>query len=351
MKKLLSILALALCFVACQNVGEENVSNSDLVDVVLTVDAPELGVTRADGDEQNGKNSAYGAIDFMSDADWANYDLRYILEVYAANDEGTGEPIYRERLVNCLDKYEVTTFDLRLIPDREYKFVVFADFVAEGSAEAEDKLAINDLYYNTADLRNISAITTEPTWNAMNEVRDAYFITKNVLVETNCNETLTLTRPFAKLRVIASDIDYIDGYAKPGYVEITYHDTDVVKSFNAVNGNLNTDDVMKGEELTYGFEVNKNIPYTEGYDESASHQTLFTDYLFARTDHQDPVNFKMAVYESKGGKLIREIDFNTQIPTQRNYLTTLIGDILTTQANINIQINDNFIDELVVPTM
>lgn len=357
MKKLLSFLALALCFVACQNDAVESVNNGDLANVVLTIDAPELGVTRADGDTledgtlKNGKNSAFGAIDFLSDADWANYDLRYILEVYKAGDEGTGEPIYRERLVNCLDKYAPTTFDLRLVPNRTYKFVVFADFVAEGSTEAEDKLAIADLYYNTADLRNISAITDQPTWNAMNEIRDAYFISKDIEVTTGLQETLTLTRPFAKLRVITTDIDYINGYSTPGYVEVTYKDEPIYKSFNAVNGLLNKSDEMKNSELTYGFEVNKNIPYTEGYDALVSHQTLFADYLFAVEGEQTAVNFEMKVYESKGGNLIHAQDFSTQIPIQRNYLTTIIGDLLTTQANITIKIDDNFIDEWVNPTM
>ena len=348
MKKLLSILALALCFVACQNEGVENPANGDLVNVVLSVDAPELGVTRADEDNFAGKNSAFGAIDFMNDADWDNYDLRYILEVYDANDEGTGEPIYRERLVKCLDKYAPTQFDLRLVPNRDYKFVVFADFVAEGSAEAKDKIA--DLYYNTADLRNISAITTQPTWNAMNEVRDAYFVSKNLSVNTSLNETLTLTRPFAKLRVIATDLDYIAGYSAPGYVEVTYHTEALYKSFNAVNGKLN-ETKLAGDELEYAFDVNKKIPYTEGYDAEDKNQTLFTDYLFAHEGQQIPVNFKMAVYESKGGRLIKETDFNTQIPVQRNHLTTMIGDILTTEANITVKVDDKFVDEWVNPTM
>ena len=350
MKKLLSILALALCFVACQNEGVENPTNGDLVNVVLSVDAPELGVTRADEDNFAGKNSAFGAIDFMNDADWDNYDLRYILEVYDANDEGTGEPIYRERLVNCLDKYAPTQFDLRLVPNRDYKFVVFADFVAEGSAEAKDMLAIADLYYNTADLRNISAITAEPTWNAMNEVRDAYFVSENLSVEASLTKTLTLTRPFAKLRVIATDLDYIAGYSAPGYVEVTYHTEALYKSFNAVNGQLN-ETQLAGDELKYAFNVNKNIPYAEGYDAEANCQTLFTDYLFAHEGQQIPVNFKMAVYESEGGRLIKETDFNTQIPIQRNHLTTMIGDILTTEANITVEVNDKFVDEWVNPTM
>lgn len=350
MKKLLSFLALALCFVACQNEAVESVSNGDLANVVLTIDAPELGVTRADLDANAAKNSAFGAIDFLSDADWANYDLRYILEVYAADENGTGEPIYRERLVNCLDKYAPTTFELRLVPNRDYKFVVFADFVAEGKAELTepaDKLAIPDLYYNTADLRNISAITNEPTWNAMNEIRDAYFISKNVHVTTGLNETLTLTRPFAKLRVIATDLDYIAGYSKPGYVEVTYKNETIYKSFNAVSGELN-DVEMTGDELKYGYNVSKTIPYTAGYDEFSTNQTLFTDYLLAKEGEQTAVNFEMVVYESKDGREIHRQDFSTQIPIQRNHLTTIIGDLLTTQANITIEINDNFEDEFVI---
>ena len=228
MKKLLSILALALCFVACQDEPKDVNVGNDLVDVVLNIDAKELSETRIKSGDV--KSSAKGAIDFMTDADWQNYDLRYILEVYSANETGSGEPIYRERLVNCLDKYAPTTFSLRLVPNRSYKFVVFADFVAEGAAEAADKLAVADLYYNTADLRNISAITTNPTWGAMNEVRDAYFISANREIgTTGLTETLTLERPFAKLRVVTKDLDYINGYSAPGYVEVKYHTEKVIK--------------------------------------------------------------------------------------------------------------------------
>ena len=346
MKKLLSILALALCFVACQNDAVESVSNSDLVDVVLTVDAPEMGITRGlDGDQRVGRSSALGAIDFFNDADWAKYDVRYILEVYAENEDGTGEPIYRERLVNCLDKYAPTTFALRLVPERTYKFVVFADFVADGNhtkVEAADKLAIADWYYDTSDLRNITIKSDATGFDAMNEARDAYFITKNVKVSTTgLNEPLTLTRPFAKLRVIATDLDYITGYAMPGYVEVKYHTEKVIKSFNAVNGELSTEELSEAER-TFKFNVQKDAPYTDGYDKESTNQTLFADYLLAVEGEQTTVNFTMAVYESEGGQLIHSHDFNTQIPIQRNHLTTIIGDLLTTQANIDITIDDNF---------
>ena len=346
MKKLLSFLVMALCFVACQNELTMGVSNADLVDVVLNLEAPELGVTRLDGDDQKGGNSAFGGIDFMSDANWEAYDLRYTLEVYGKDKNGV-EKLAGQRMVNCLDKYAPTSFQLRLAPNRDYKFVVFADYVAEGSAEAEDKLAIADLYYTTADLSNI-ACKTGAGWVPMNEVRDAYFVSKTLKVENSLNEALTLTRPFGKLRVITTDIDKIDGYATPARVEIQYTDA-VYKSFNALSGNLN-DEMMSGDELKYNYNIGKTIPYNAGYDALATHQTLFADYLLAKEGEQIPVNFTMAVYDD-GNRLIHTKDFNTQIPVQRNHLTTIIGDLLTTQAEVNIFIDDDFIDEFVNATM
>ena len=347
MRKFLSILAMALCFVACQNEPIETVTNADLVDVTLCLEAPELGVTRADADGINGRNSALGGIDFMTDADWANYDIRYILEVYGEADvDGSNGPIYLQRMVNCLDKYAPTTFALRLVPGRSYKFVVFADFVAEGNAEITepaDRLNISDLYYNTADLRDIKAITTEPSWNAMNEVRDAYFTSDIVEVGAQgLTKTLTLTRPFAKLRVITTDLDYLSAYATPARVKVTYT-SDVFDSFNAVNGALNTTTM----NVSYDYNIAKAIPYSDGYDASSTNQTLFADYLLALEGQQSPVTFDMEVYDANG-MLMKRTEFNTQIPVQRNHLTTVIGDLLTTQANITIDINDDFIDEFVI---
>ena len=350
MRKILSFLALALAFTACQNEPVETISNSGLVEVTLHVDAPEMEITRGlDGDSQGGRNSALGAIDFFNDADWAKYDVRYILEVYDKDDDGTGEPIYLERLVNCLDKYAATNFTLRLVPEREYKFVLFADFVADGNhtkVEPADKLAIADWYYNTADLRNITIKSDAKGFNAMNEARDAYFASKNLTISaTGLNQSITLTRPFAKLRVIATDLDYIAGYSAPAFVEVTYHTEKVIKSFNAVSGKLSTEE-LTGKELTHSFEVKKAEPYNEGYDALSTNQTLFADYIFAKEGEQTTVNFTMAVYEDAAKtRPIKTTDFNTQIPVQRNHLTTIIGDILTNEANIEIKIDDNFVDE------
>ena len=92
-------------------------------------------------------------------------------------------------------------------------------------------------------------------------------------------------------------------------------------------------------DSTYNDGVGKeslaNHFYTEGYDAKTvkndkgvvrhSHMTLFTDYILA-SDEQSPVHFNMDVYD--GEELIKHTEFDTEIPVQRNHLTTIIGNVL-----------------------
>ena len=144
MKKVLSLAVLVLGMASCQKDFTADVESRGEVDVQLAVAAPELiGATRTDGDAQNTLNSAYGAIDYLDGnatgdrQNWDKVDLRYSLEVYDKDDLTT--PV-KDRMVIIKDKYEPVKFDLRLIPNREYQFVVFADFVEQGATvEAEGK--------------------------------------------------------------------------------------------------------------------------------------------------------------------------------------------------------------------
>ena len=342
MKKLFTILALALAMVACQKDGNvEEFSNGDLATVTLNLDAPALGVTRAgengQDDATNGKESAYGAIDYADDAFWAKYDLRYILEVYSAEDDGTGENIARERLYSFKGEYEPTQFQVRLVPNRTYKFVVWADFVLHTTA-ADGDFDNDDLYYNTTDLRAIKAITTGD-WNAMNEARDAYFVSQNLDIKKDVAQNLTLKRPLAKIRVVTTDKEHWAKYSQPSRVEVKYYESELSNVFNAVNGQIDTTQPL--QKLTY------DVVYDDAesqYNETTTNKTLFADYLFVKpAPDQTPIHFTMDVYEGDNHDvLVRSNDFCTEIPIKRNHLTTIYGDILTTMSDITVGINDNF---------
>ena len=338
MKKLFSFLAMMLLFAACQTEPGFDTNENGLVTARFSVGAHEISTRADETTATTGFSSALGAIDNFTDADWANYNLRFIFEVYAKDDNGSGNPIAKERQVQVVDKFDnddAVFFEVRLVPNKEYKFVVFADFVNNGTT-AED---VTDLYYDTTDLRNITMIASDDKMKPMNEARDAYFITENRVIKTDIEAPLTLTRPFGKIRVVTTDYEHIEKYAAPAKAVVEYYNHEILKSFNAVNGQIST--ARQGDnELKFEYDLAKDKLYTEDRDSKSTDMTLFADYLLARPEGQSEVNFILSVYDAQGG-LIKSNDFNLQIPIERNHLTTIEGNLLTTQTNIKVTINDD----------
>ena len=324
MKKLLFSLAfIAATLTSClTDKPGLNYEGKDSVNFSIGINVPELA-TRAG---ETGMNSGLGAIDNFSADEWAEYDLRYMLEVYDVSEgyENLNTPV-KQRMVQTFDEYQETTFELRLIPNRTYKFVVWADFVLQGTEE--------DLNYNTANLKEI---TRTGYVSPMDECMDAYFVQEDIEVTTTLSSALTLTRPFGKIRVIATDAHEVNIGSTPSKVDVTFYNHPTFFSLNALNGAVETE----VDTVTYSYDITKEAPYTEGYDAEACNQTLFADYIFADTDAQE-TNFVLTVW-GEDGRVIREHDFNTQIPLKRNHLTTIMGNLLTTATEFNVSIDDNF---------
>ena len=381
--KFLALAALVLGLASCQTDPEVvgPVAGNGEVDFQLSVAAPELTRAGKNGaaDEQNAWDSAFGAIDYLqaTDAadeyriDWTEVDLRYTLEVYdVAGDYADATPV-KDRQVIIVDKYEPVAFDLRLVPNRDYHFVVFADFVM--TEDATDNPAI-DAQRNIGARHiigdNLGQITIKNENDAINdEIADAYFATKDINISNSAAQDIVLKRPYGKLRVVATDLAELNINVDPGSVEVVYtakHPT----QFNAVTGDI-VSEVAEGK-ATYASEYNnifKGIKegglqkhfYTAGYDnyelygtknannvERHTHMTLFTDYIFGEQQEnaQTPYHFTLNVYD-KGGDLIKSTDFNTDIPVERNKLTTVVGNVLTTATEIEVRIDDNFAGEIV----
>ncbi len=327
MKKLLfSLVALALLGVSCQDFQEPNYGGRDAVDVTIGVGVPELA-TRSG---ETAMNSGVGAIDNFDADEWAKYDVRYILEVYdvTAGYENLVEPI-KKRDVQTYDQYQETTFNVRLIPNRTYRFVVWADFVNQDSKD--------DLYYNTADLNDVTRLGAAV---AMDECQDAYFVTEEFEIKgTGIEKDLVLKRPFGKIRVITTDHDEVNIGSEPAKFEVKFYNHKLLTTLNAVTGEADGEIV---NEYTYEF-TKETSPYTQGYDAEAANMTLFADYILAANDNvgAQEVNFTIKVW-GKDGREIREHDFNTQIPLQRNHLTTIVGNLLTLDNDFNVSIDDDF---------
>ena len=299
MRKIFVLLATMLGVVSCQidhegfgaNVGGEQEAN-------ITVSLPEA--TRA--------NSALGAIG--NDVLAGDYTIRYIFQIYNSDNTQSKEPV-----IQYSDATTVT-FPVRLIAGRDYNFVVWADIVKES-----EKV---DLHYNTA---NFPTITLNDTWVAMDETRDAYTVSEPIEnFSGTTNYTLTLKRPFAKLRVITTDSAEWLGIT-PESATATYT-TKHYNTFNALESKAVAD--SKNSDIKHENYTIKEYEITDG-------KVLFTDYFFAE---EDVVSFNLSVTMSDGKSVDRS--FSTDIPVMRNHLTTLIGDILTEGNNINIEVEEEF---------
>ena len=378
--KFFALVALVLGMASCTKdfAPETNVGGGE-VDFTLRVSAPELATTRAgeygEDDGVNGHNSAYGAIDYLSAEDWSNADLRYILEVYDydATGEYSGVTPIKDRQVQIVGEYAPVTFDLRLVQGRKYHFVVFADFVPQGASADLFDANYNDLQAKLGKHHIIGETladikvkrTVEDGIN--NEFTDAYFGSVDYTPDHQTHNTadpIVLTRPYAKVRVVATDLNELNINVEPKSVEVKYYSS-YPTAFNALNGNIAVEqrEVTEQSEVIFTDVYNDGVSkedlskhyYNEGYDKDYwkendegvkrhTHMTLFTDYILAK-ESQESVQFTMTVRDAKNG-IIKSTDFLTEIPVQRNHLTTIIGNVLTTATEVKVSINDNFVNEV-----
>ena len=324
MKKILLLATLVLGMVSCM---KDQSLDANLVgdgNFVLSVALPD-DATRAAGTD-----SAKGAID---NGVLNEYDVRYTLEVYDANGDLAKEA---QHTVNAAS----TSFELRLIPGRHYRFVVWADFV-KCNAAGEVTLA----YYDVTDLTNV---TLTGTHNAMNESRDAYTAVYNTATEGEGNKfssaskiEMTLTRPFAKLRVVTNDMNEIKSYSTLQSATVKYT-TPIYTGFNALDAKV-TGATARNVEKTVDFTDTDAAYKYEGEPTVDGVQTLFADYIFGT--ETGTVQFTLDVADDVAA--LPQVAFNTAIPVKRNYLTTIYGPVLTDANNVTVIIDNKFEGEYV----
>ena len=327
----------ALMLAGCQNEMETagQMDAGEEATIRISVEAPEaMSTTRA---ALTGSNSARGGI---TNVDWTKYDLRYQIAVYSA--DGSTQVV--APITKTVQKaYSSTTFDIRLVDNREYKFVAWADFVTTGTEGTEGYPA--DLHYNTADLTNITckdAVSAQLN----DESRDAYFVTINQTVDADAGVSLTLKRPFAKVRVVSTDWQP-EGINMPDNFKITYYGCKRFTGLNAVTGAAlggDTDLADKGDSslpvYTATFTSKTDRDYAEGYEkESPNNRTLTVDYLWAKPE-QTSIHFTLEALDAANP--VDSYDFITEIPIRRNYLTTLLGNFLTDNTKMTVSCDENF---------
>ena len=328
MKRFFFLAALLFGLAACQTEPEGlnvNVDGEQLVTVNVTVPEAE---TRA---VELGSDKGVFNTTILDDA---NTTMRYILQVYLKTTNEAGEEVYvqsAERLVEYSDG-KSANFEVRLVPGRDYQFVAWADVVVNGEKDIDN-------HYVTMDDNKKSTlgdIKFKGEWNAMDESRDAFTATIPVDDYSGTSTIdLKLTRPFAKLRVVTTDIENLTNLGiTPTTAKATYVSTHY-ESFNAVDATFDGEVSNVEHEYDIVMTDGKNI-YGEG--NKAKEFTIFTDYFFA---NDETVKFTIDVNDSEGTP-IKSNSFVTDINVKRNYLTTIKGNILTDGKGFEVKIEDAF---------
>ena len=305
MKKLFMLVALMFGLASCQNEPEDlNVVVGGEQDVMLTVSLPE---------STRGASSA--GFDFTEFDKNGKYDLRFILEIS-----------YNGKVVREVKTTKTTsaTFPVRLAPEKEYTFTVWADLVNENSQD--------DLYYNilTNAQNGVSALSniTFKEWTPNVEARDAYTLSKKITFNAAADLTMKLERPFAKVRVVATDIKDVTKFdIVPTGAKVEYT-SELYTSFDAVSGVV-AGNAGKINAITYPI-------VKDAYEDEDGQLTVFADYIFVPAN--GTVQFKLDVNAASG--LIKSNNFNTAIPVVANKVTSIVGDVLTHGGNVSITVNN-----------
>ena len=300
-KYLIPALALGLVMTSCQSDEPFAPGEGGEKQVTFTLNVPgELG-TRAGA---AGNESDKGG--FSNDQGTLSYTL-----VLTANGDS--------QVLKAAGEDKEVVFTPTVVLGREYTVTAYAHF---GDA-----------------LDSLTAIEITKHFN--DETKDAYTWTGKINFATDqdgTNQNITLTRPFGKLRLVATD--YVAGgeslNTEIKSVKVTYTDRQAA-TFNATTGlfafandyvNATEADVFDGY-------------YQQQTEGTTTLTTLFADYLPANPG-DNMVDFTVEVTYTNDEKYSRT--FN-DIPVKRNALTTLKGNFFTAGAEITVNVDDAFDDE------
>lgn len=319
-KYLLFALAamVALVFSACSEEGLPDGQSEELVDVTYSISTSSQTSTRAAHDD---------------DGKAANIN-RYICEVWHVNADNT-HTLYKRVEKVVPNGVQETNITLRLVALQSYKVLFWADHAevyGTGVADGYSVIA-TDLYYETnalkptKGLKEVSIISTTDGYGNPDEM-DAFYGTTNIdNLKGSISRTVTLTRPFAQLNVITTDIrDIVDNQKKPNKVTLSVN---APSKFNVMTGTVSEPTYILYTDVPYYKRSGKNAMAGEA---AYSFCTLAMSNIFASENEKDIVTVHFEA--GNGGTVLASKEFSN-VHLQRNFRTNIIGRLLTDDEYYN----------------
>ena len=209
-----------------------------------------------------------------------------------------------------------TSFTVSLVKGQDYDLLFWAD-------KGDDQGA--DVYYNTSDLHNVVL----GAYTGNDDRRDAFSQCVTLInVTSDPSMSVQLERPFAQLNIITQDIDDIE--ANSGTVKVVPDEISVAFDAPTVFN-------VKTQEASASAPFTSNVtPYylDPAVGSQAEHYTLSMDYILASKDQQDIKDVTLTAI--KTSDVLNTQTFSS-IPLQRNYRTNIVGNLLTTTGEFDVQ--------------
>ncbi len=298
------------------------------------------------------------------------HKVRYIVNVYKANDEGT----FSRKAVEQMTLYasslaeKLPPIRLQLLPGK-YRFITWADYVLSSSSKAT--------YYDTSQFEEIKMLHDEEGQYQGNTLwRDAFIGQADAEVEPLENGSLTIEmeRPLAKYRFITTDLEEFIQQAiereQAKAEEKALQDAIAASKLSATaadsaqqhtepkvdtKGEARSVDLNKFQvRMVYpmfvpcSFNAFTNKPAdswtAQQYEGkitqlSETEAELGFDFVFVN-GAEAKITVGLALYDSDG-ELISSIDPIT-LPIKRSRLTTVRGKFLTSHTSSSVGINPSF---------
>lgn len=259
--------------------------------------------------------------------------LRCVAEVYQA---GTSNRVHR-RVQDCSLQSDGTFLaELSLMPG-DYDLRLWADW--DGG------------YYNTDDLGKVLVLTDSYVANGETDKKDAYYATSSLSIPSSptggVEGAVSLERPFAKYRLIATDVEAYYNLIEKGealppiedlQVRVTYEGF-FPTGFNVATGKPN-------DALNTGIHYTSVPTVAEGYDAKVNRQ-VGADFVLTNGE-ESFVNVTIQMIDTNTGEAVATVQ-HVKIPYKRGHLTTVTGHFLTAgKTPGGVQIDTEWGEDIVI---
>lgn len=331
-----------------------------MVDVVMTTTLPQAlqsyAVTSAEGGLKNLEGVEGLAV-------------RYIMEIYPKGSETAVQRMITYKNLTSDGDYRTASFSTRLLA-AEYNFVFWADIVRESNTipynqtleGLETPIYGNSYFYsnknlsgealealyrptdvNVSEKGDLKTIHSSGVGAAVSpvssEMYDGYTCAKEVDLRVEpTTHSFTLKRPFAKLRVVATDkADEL--IMKPDWDKSLLKilpDCNIPNRFNALTGTATSDSNVGG-----GYWCSYYVTSGTYENETGDEHTIGVFYLPVSTSSYN-LTFDMGITTGETATYNKLSVEN--VPLVANKLTTIKGKILSKKTDVTITIEDPFVE-------